>query len=210
MPENNAAPVGGRQGVNIRPLDAGSPPPSHADDTGSPPHPAASETASALIDGSSRIALPGAAEMAERNKSRSPSGKVDENEKPSLEGILSPPKEKEDGVANAAKMSKQFDHLSAPASRIQSGAATPAEPEAPATSGAQQERKTSFELPEGAAVMTAERRHRGSEVREMSAEDIKKFEDDNTLKEEDEGEEEKETQKQDAKEPEDATKTVAD
>ena len=99
MPTSNAVPIGGRQGVNIRPL---------APETSSPTTTRTSApdlragatsptTASALTDEHSRIALPGAAEIAARNKPHSPTSPAskqqplaqtlsptDENAKPSV------------------------------------------------------------------------------------------------------------------------------
>ena len=199
--------------MNIRPLEEGSPPAAASENinpnTGT--HPAAGETASALVDESSRVALPGAWEMAERNKMKSPL-----SEAPAVESITSAPAEKEQSINAAKEISKHhpsLDHLSAPGSRIQSGTATPAKTE-PAADASEPANEM---LPEGASVMTAERRHRGSEVREVPLDQIKKWEDEMSLKEEEgeEGEEGEEddaekTQKQDAKEPGDAPKSVGD
>lgn len=205
-----SAPSGGRQGVNIRPLAPGSPP--EVDSAADVPHPAASETASALVDESSRIALPGAAEIAARNKAKSPSNST--AEAPGLEKITSAPAEKAESI-NAAKEVSQthpsLDHLSAPASQLQSGAATPQTE--PATG------------PEIVAEAARSRTHRGSEVKDAPPEEIRRLESASALQEdpaEDAAEdavsgvgalkfeEPERTRKQDAKEAGDASKSVAD
>ena len=181
------------------------------------PEPTTNTTASALYDSSSRIALPGAAEIAARSKSMSPPNKATEppGDAPSLEKITSEPAENVAIVSSAEAISKDhpsLDHLSAPASAIQSGSATPRDGTAEA----------SAEAIDAPATAT---KHRGSEVIEAPPEDIRKVESASALTE-DPAEDTTEratkgvssltfqepvrTQEQDAKAAESATDTVAD
>ena len=83
----------------------------------------------APADKQAPIALPGAAEIAARNNPL-PKSSPDDAVKP--ETMTSAPAEKEKSIAaatTAAKTESKFDHLSAPASAIASGTATPAENE---------------------------------------------------------------------------------
>ena len=172
--------------MNIRPLAPGSPP--EVDSTADVPHQAASETASALVDEASRIALPGAAEVAARTKSKSTlSSPI--LEPPAPESILSAPMEGE-GSASATNE----------VSELASGTETLGE----ATIG---------------------RKHRGSEVKDASLEEIKKFESASVLQEDPAAEavedtttgvqrlkfdEPEKTQEQDAKGAADAATSVGD
>lgn len=201
--------------MNIRPLAPGSPP--EVENAGDLSHQTAGSTASALVDESSRIALPGAAEIAARGNPRSPSILAADNA--GLQKVTSTPSETSEKAEplNAAKeVSKShpsLDHLSAPASRIQSGQASPqSEPAAAPV--------------EGVGVPTAARTHRGSEVKDAPLDEIRKLESENALQEDPIAEdaadvtakhvshltfqEPEETQDQEAKEPTDAAKSVAD
>lgn len=219
MPATYTAPAGARQGVNIRPLAPGSPP--EVETAGDMSQQHKDSTASALVDESSRIALPGAAEMAARGNPRSPSILAAENA--ALHKVKSDPSETElpekaEPLSAAKEVSKShpsLDHLSAPASRIQSGTASPQiEPAADPVEVV------------GEPIATAARQHRGSEVRDAPPEEIRKLESANALPEDPIAEdaaditakhvshltfkEPEETQQQDAKEPTDAAKSVTD
>lgn len=218
MPATYTAPAGARQGVNIRPLAPGSPP--EVENAGDMSQQHKDSTAYALVDESSRIALPGAAEIAARGNPRSPSILAADN---ALQKIRSDPSEAESSEKaeplNAAKeVSKShpsLDHLSAPASRIQSGTASPqSEPAAVPVEDVSD------------PIPTPARTHRGSEVKDAPPEEIKKLESASALQEDPIAEdaadvtakhvshltfkEPAETQEQHAKEPSDAAKSVAD
>jgi hypothetical protein len=131
------------------------------------------------------VALPGAAEIAERNKAKpaATSSPIDEPVK--AETMSSAPDEKQASINFAKeKIGREHpsvDHLSAPASAVHSGTATP-EPEAEA---------------EPAPVTPAPseaRKHRGSDVRDAPLEEIKRIESENALQEEDEEDEEDQTE----------------
>ena len=209
VPTSSAAPSSGRQGVNIRPVSHGSPP--ETDGAIDIPHP----NAYALVDESSRVALPGAAEVAERSASKSPP--ILAKDPPAIESITSASANKEKTI-NAAKEiaahHPSLDHLSAPASRIQSGHATP-----------QTEPASGADI---VAQATQGRTHRGSEVKEAPIEEIRKLESESALQE-DPGEDAEEaeddaakrvshlrfeepvkTQEQPSKEPADASRSVED
>lgn len=146
MPENNAAPPGGQVGVNIAP-----PLPISTTATGGtakisqPSTSGVNKAPAPVLDDSKQrpIALPGAAEIAARNskpvaattsegEGEQKSSTIDDPPKP--ETMSSAPVDKEASL-NAAKEAmksqghKNIEHLSAPASRLQSGTATPAEVE---------------------------------------------------------------------------------
>lgn len=169
------------------------------------------------LDSSKMRPLPGAEEIAARNKPLTASGPLDSE--PAVQAATSPPPQEKEGILNAAKeVSKHhpsLDHLSAPASRIQSGTATP-QPEV----AVEESTKASEE---GVGEAAPKRYHRGSEIKEVPNEEIKKVESGSALHEEDDEEEStakaveglqvgegKDTQKQEAKEPEDAAKSVED
>ena len=173
-----------------------------------------------LLDGTNRIALPGAAEIAERNKAMSTSPPAAENKTPAAEHVTTAPADKEESINAAKEISKHhpsLDHLSAPASRIHSGTATP-QPEAATAAAA----VTAAPAPTAAASLpsakdvvaqAAPRQHRGSEVKEVPLDEIKRIEDENALQEEDDEDEVpkgEKTQEQEAKEPEDAGKSGGD
>jgi hypothetical protein len=180
--------------------------------------------------------LPGAAEIAARNKPQATSNPSEES--PAEETTSIAPVEKEAASINPAKALLKddhpgLDHLSAPPSAMQSGTTSPqpeaAETEATATESAIDDAKTTSST-EGVATEAPPRRgsmHRGSEVHEASVEEIRKIEKENALKEEDEeddddaagtatkveslevGDAEK-VQEQSPKEAGDATKSVQD
>lgn len=219
VPANNAAPAGGQIGVNIAPplsvnptatqgtAKVSQPPVSKAPVSKAPPP---------LLDDSKMrpIALPGAAEIAARNKKPTSSSNL---EAINAETMTSSPEDKKSSIEEASKANlnapaaaTNIDHLSAPASRLHSGTATPAQTEEPS----------------GEAPKAAEK-HRGSDVVEAPSEEIKKIESETSLKEEEvedpdesaatkgvEGlkvaDETAKPQEESAKEAEDATKTVED
>lgn len=140
------------------------------------------------------IALPGAAEIAARKaKSTTPLQAV--NVETRAAGTTEPKpeadKSKESSAAHPA-----IDHLSAPASRIQSGTVTPVVSE---------EKKEPAEISpaqEPADAAAATEKHRGSDVVEASVEDIKKIESENSItesKEEDQKDEDNTVQDATAK-----------
>ena len=191
VPTSNAPPAGGVQGVNIRPADLGTSPNSRKSpefDT----KPSESEGPSSLLDSSNMVALPGAAEIAERNKAKSPSSSTPIDESAKVETMRSAPAEKHASINFAQeKMAKDHpsvDHLSAPASAVHSGTASP---------DLQPESETELKPTESAPAEpeAAARKHRGSDVREAPIEEIKKIESESALQEEDEEDETKEVTK---------------
>lgn len=208
VPANEEHPAGGRQGVSIRPLEAPSNTVLPGTESVSPPTSAASPPLAAHDLG--RVALPGASEILERNKAKSPS--TNPLEAPiALESMNSAPADKETSI-NAAKEAfkhhSSLDHLSAPASQIQSGTTTP-------------QSELATQAPE--SVDAASQQHRGSEVKEAPPEEIKRLESENALHEEADEDEEatkglqglkvgegEQTQDQSAKQPDDAGKSVED
>lgn len=159
-----------------------------------------------ILDESKMRPLPGAAEIATRSTPCVTSPPLDVP--PAVAATSSAPVEKEKGMNPAKKLLQDdhpsLDHLSAPPSAMQSGTTTP-HPEpasvSPAESGSIQPQQS----------------HRGSEVKDAGAEEIKQVESKNALHEED-GEsdvgavskETQSTQEQEAKEPDDASKSVGD
>lgn len=199
--------------MNIAPPLSGNP--TATQSTAKASQPPVSKAPPPLLDDSKMrpIALPGAEEIAARNqKPTSPSN----FEAINAETKTSSPEDKKSSIEEASKeklnapAAANIDHLSAPASRLQSGTATPAQSEEPSSE----------------APKTAEK-HRGSDVVEAPSEEIKKIESETSLKEE-EGEDGDELaatkgveglkvadetakpQEEGAKEAEDATKTVED
>ena len=206
-PEDSNA--SGRKGINIRPVEQGTNIALPGAESVSPPTSASSPPPH--VDSLKRVALPGAGEIAERNKPRALPGVL--SEPSAVESMTTSPQAKEESI-NAVKAISQhhpsLDHLSAPGSRIQSGTATPhSEP----VTGE----------PEPAPAAT--RQHRGSEVKDALPEEIRKLESEHALHEQP-GEDDDEavghrtsslrfagdtkTQDQDAKQPDDAGKTVDD
>ena len=209
VPANNAVPAGGVQGINTLP-----PPlpvkPTATQGTTKITQPSVDRAAAPVLDETNRVALPGAAEVAARNKVKSPANPVDENAAP--ESMTSAPADKQASINAAKQIMKDhpaLDHLSAPASAVQSGTATPQPEQAePAAQSAEE-----------LGVAAEEKQHRGSEVKDLPREEIKKVETDNTVVEEDDTtkgasdlkiDESEKTQDQEAKEPEDAAKSVKD
>lgn len=137
VPSSTSVPVGGgRQGINTRPtgenLASASPP--HVDGT----TPTTSTSPPSAIHDLARVALPGASEISDRNKEnqplKPPSGTtaavIDEPAAAAaVETTNSAPADKEKSTINAAreiaKNHPALEHMSAPASRIHSGTATP-------------------------------------------------------------------------------------
>ncbi|KAF2773431.1 hypothetical protein EJ03DRAFT_371346 [Teratosphaeria nubilosa] len=123
-PAGTAAPVGGQTGVNIAP-----PLPVAPTATGGTANisKSAAKGASQASEHEQPVALPGAAEIAARSKAKTsePLGLP-----PKVETMASAPAEKEESI-NLAKekigdQHPNLEHLSAPASALQSGTATPA------------------------------------------------------------------------------------
>ncbi|KAK4636768.1 uncharacterized protein CLAFUR5_00851 [Fulvia fulva] len=136
VPAHNAAvPAGSQVGVqiaatlNTKPSIGGS----------ASKSPVVNKAPQPTFDKTKAIALPGAAEIAERNKAKAEAAKAEAAKSPSqLEAInpetlaSSPEDKKEQHMEKAKDIGKShpnLDHLSAPASRIQSGTATPAQQE---------------------------------------------------------------------------------
>lgn len=162
VPANNAAPAGSQVGVNIAPPLSVNPTATGGTTnvTAPPVGNAPPETQK-----SRGIPLPGAEEIAARNQAASPSTLDALNP----ETLTSSPQDKKDSIEKAKEVSKHhpsLDHLSAPASRIQSGTATPAQTE--------QEQEPAPDS----------KQHRGSDVVQASAEEIMQVESKNALKEE--------------------------
>jgi hypothetical protein len=179
VPTSNAAPpAGGVGGVNIRPTEPGTSTFSRAKSPESEPKPSESTGPSPLLDKSNMVALPGAAEIAERNKAKVASTSSPLDEPAEVETMSSAPDEKQASINFAKeKIGREHpsvDHLSAPASAVHSGTASP-EPEADVE-----------------PVPAAARKHRGSDVRDAPLEEIRRIESENALQEEDEEEDETE------------------
>ncbi|EME87317.1 uncharacterized protein MYCFIDRAFT_75171 [Pseudocercospora fijiensis CIRAD86] len=202
VPASNAAPAGGRVGVQTAPPLSHNTSPSPASSSSAP----ANKKPEPSFDKSRGIALPGAAEIAARNKAQSATKVEASNAEPHI----SSPEEKKSSVEAVKDIKSShpaIDHLSAPASRIQSGTATPAQVEEAPSSEEKQ-------------------KHRGSDIIVADAEQVKEIEKSNLLQEDPNEDaedtdavkgvadlkvdDEKPTQEQAAKEPEDASKTVAD
>ncbi|KAF2481421.1 hypothetical protein BDY17DRAFT_301314 [Neohortaea acidophila] len=151
-------PAGARQGVNLRPVESTSP--RQTDDSQSVDvrHPSSSETASALLDSSSRIALPGAAEIAARNKAQSPTAGVAVESPEAVETVPSAPTDKTESAPAASNE---------PAKEGQPPA----------------DRLSPSSVPDEAGEPPSVRLHRGSEVRLASVEEIRKHENENALME---------------------------
>ncbi|KAK5174398.1 uncharacterized protein LTR77_001478 [Saxophila tyrrhenica] len=220
VPANNAAPASSTvQGVNIRPAEAASP--KQAQGSVGPSKLGVNKAPGPLLNESKAVPLPGAAEMAARNKPPTTSNPVDEP--PAVETMNTATGDKEASVSAAKAILKDdhpgVDHLSAPPSALQSGTATPA-PEAATPA-------TDEHVPAEATERRSSTHHRGSEIREADVAEIQKIEKENALQEEDgEDDEEEEVvgkgvealevnegekpQEQSAKEGEDATKSVKD
>ncbi|KAK4507876.1 hypothetical protein PRZ48_001611 [Zasmidium cellare] len=213
VPANNAAPAGGQTGVNVAPPLSVNP--TATQGTAKVSQAPVNKAPAPLLDETKAkpIALPGAAEIAARNKPTSPST----FEAINAETMTSSPEDKKQSIEqakdklDAPATTAGVDHLSAPASRLQSGTATPAQTE-----------EASSDAPK-----TATEKHRGSDVVEAPSEEIKKIESENSLKEEDGedgdtlaatrgveglkvGDETAKPQEQSAKEEADATKKVED
>ena len=203
--------------MNIRPTGSANPRPGGGIGTA-----AVNKAPQPILDPSKIRPLPGAAEIAAKNKQQH-SSPIDEPPKP--ETMSSAPAEKGQSINAAKEITKHHpseDHLSAPASAIPSGTASPQpEPEAPAAAAAQ----SSEEMRRTSSTTSSEKRHRGSEVIEAPVDEIKRIESESALKEEDEdGEETKATEdlsnvklsggedvaEQEAKKAEDAAKSVED
>ena len=183
VPASNAPPAGGVQGVNIRPAD---PDKSRTRSPEFDTKPSESMGPSPLLDKSDMVALPGAAEIAERNKAKSTSPPIDGPAK--VETMSSAPEEKQQSINFAQeKMAKEhpaIDHLSAPASAVQSGTATPEPEKEPAAAAA-----TSGPIEPVAVQPLSERKHRGSDVVDAPPEEIKRIESESALHEEEEEDE---------------------
>lgn len=199
MPANNAAPPGGQVGVKIAPPLKVNP-----TATAGTANISSAPVDKAVFDKSKAVALPGAEEIAARNKAAAASPSNLEAINP--ETLTSSPEDKKQSIEKAKEVSKQqqAEHLYVPVSALQSGTATPA---------ATQEEVT----PEAGAT----EKHRGSDVVEAPKEDIKKVEGETSLREEEEegvskgvadlnvGEDTK-TQEQDPKDSEAASASVQD
>lgn len=130
VPASNAAPPGGQTGVNIAPPLPVNPTATGGSAKISQAGPAGMNKApSPLVDSSKMRALPGAAEIAAKNKPQPTSTSNPIDEPPKVETMSSAPADKEQNISEAKEAPKHnpaHDHLSAPASAIQSGTATPA------------------------------------------------------------------------------------
>ncbi|KAK3071462.1 hypothetical protein LTR53_008579 [Teratosphaeriaceae sp. CCFEE 6253] len=138
VPTNNAAPPGGQAGVNIAP-----PPPVNPTATrgtakiGQLPG-GVSKGPQPGVDESKMRPMPGAVEIAARSSKPDSSAEASVTDAPpNVETMASAPEDKKKSI-NAAKEALKgqhpsIEHLSAPASRIHSGSATPAQQAEPDT-----------------------------------------------------------------------------
>ncbi|KAI7724322.1 hypothetical protein KC322_g72 [Hortaea werneckii] len=133
VPAHNKAPAGGQTGVNIAPPIGVNPTATGGTaNVTQPPIAGINKTAPGGIDASKARALPGAAEIAAKNKAQSgTAGSSVVDEPPKAETMTSAPAEKEKSIGDTHKKNANVAHISAPASALQSGTATPAEPEVP-------------------------------------------------------------------------------
>lgn len=171
-----------KSGVNIAPPIPVNPTATQGTANVSQPPPIVNKAPQPGLDESKYRALPGAAEIAARNKPtpEQQEGKSvvdDENAPPkAAESMTSAPAEKEESINAAKKLlgaqqqtsGSGVDHLSAPASALQSGTATP-DPEPAETLGDAPPEET----------LT----HRGSEVKDVPTDEIKKVESETALAE---------------------------
>lgn len=126
VPAHNVALAGGQKGVNIAPpLAVNSTATGASAHVTQPPLAGINKAAPAGVDASKMRALPGAAEIAARNKAQETQGSSVIDEDVKAETMTSAATEKEQSIE--ATKSKHKAHLSAPASAIPSGVATPAE-----------------------------------------------------------------------------------
>ena len=138
VPANNAAPPGGQTGISTAPpLPVNPTATSGSANIGQPPSSVASKGPTPGVDESKIRPLPGTNESASKGPSDEPSTTRVIDEPPKPETIESAPVDKEESI-NAAKQALKaqhpsIDHLSAPASRIHSGSATPAQQAEPVT-----------------------------------------------------------------------------
>ncbi|TKA65679.1 hypothetical protein B0A55_09758 [Friedmanniomyces simplex] len=145
VPANNAAPPGGQTGVNIAPPLPVNPTATGGTANVSRPLGGVSKAPAPGVDQSKTRPLPGAAASNSKPENNDPTTASVIDDPPKLETMDSGPAEKEKSI-NAAKEALKaqhpaIDHLSAPASRIHSGSATPAqqaEPKAEAPSVSQE------------------------------------------------------------------------
>lgn len=201
VPASDAAPAGGQVGVQI------APPISHnVESASATSKPVAVNKApeQKKFDSTQAVKLPGADEIAARNKATSPSTREALSPETKTSSPLDSKVKAEESSQEAVKSHAALDHLSAPASRIHSGTATPTKSD-DATSEARSKES-----------------HRGSDIVEAPAEEIKKIESQNSLKEEDEEDteavkgiselkvDEEKTQEQPAKDAAAAEKSVGD
>ncbi|KAI6870159.1 hypothetical protein KC338_g2771 [Hortaea werneckii] len=133
VPAHNKAPAGGQTGVNIAPPIGVNPTATGGTaNVTQPPIAGINKAAPAGLDASKARALPGAAEIAAKNKAQSgTAGSSVVDEPPKAETMTSAPAEKEQSIGDTHKKNANVAHISAPASALQSGTATPAEPEVP-------------------------------------------------------------------------------
>ncbi|KAK3675547.1 hypothetical protein LTR78_004631 [Recurvomyces mirabilis] len=202
VPANNAAPPGGQVGVNIAPpLPINPTATAGTAKLSQPPSPTGVKKSPApVLDDSKQrpipIPLPAAAEMAARNSKTVPTST------PASEPAA------KDGVMKSQQGHRNIEHLSAPASRLHSGTATPAEAE-----GEREEEeevkgaKTGAET--GAETTTATSESKDSKVTVKPVEEETKEMTSKSVEPVQSHEAEK-TQQQSAKDGEEATKSVED
>ncbi|KAK4560795.1 hypothetical protein LTR86_005375 [Recurvomyces mirabilis] len=236
VPANNAAPPGGQVGVNIAPPLSINPTASAGTAKLSQPSTTSvNKSPAPVLDDSKQrpIPLPGAAEIAARNRKDVPSttstsepaakdggeggGEVDVKtssitDPPKPETISSAPVDKESSL-NAAKEAmksqqghRNIEHLSAPASRLHSGTATPAEAEAEGTEEEEEDKAAETE----AEAVTATSESKAGEVADKPVEEEEGKETTSKAVEPVQSHEAEKTQQQGAKDGEEATKSVED
>jgi hypothetical protein len=218
VPANNAAPPGGQTGVNIAPPLPVNPTATAGTTTLSETSVASggSKAPAPLLDESKAkpVPLPGAAEIAARNSNSAPMAASTIDDLPKPETMSSPPEEKKESL-NAAKEALKahpnVEHLSAPASRLHSGTATPAEAE---TEVKQSETEVTSQPAEGGIVAATEvvdkaTAEKGIEALHLGDAD-KTEEQSGTADEDITASVSDRTQEQSAKAGEDATKSVED
>ncbi|KAK1075803.1 hypothetical protein LTR74_000211 [Friedmanniomyces endolithicus] len=159
VPANNAAPPGGQTGISTAPpLPVNPTATSGSASISQPPSSAASKGPTSGVDEAKIRPLHGTEESASKGPSDEPSTTSVIDESPKPETMESAPVDKEESISAAKQALKaqhpSIDHLSAPASRIHSGSATPAQQAEPVTmsktsGGAEKDEGEGEELADG-------------------------------------------------------------
>ena len=220
VPANNAAPPGGQTGVNIAPPLKVNPTATQGTSKVTAAAPV-KKAPQPVFDKTKAVALPGAEEMAARNKEKSAAATADAKtptpsslEAINPETLTSSPDEKKQSIEKAKDVAEEEKKKDDPVAATTESA----------TESTTADSKDGETAPESSDSVSAKEKHRGSDIIEAPKEEIKKVESETSLQEEDEesatavskgvadltvGEDQK-TQEQSAKEPEAASASVQD